>query len=310
MIRPEILLFSVTDAAGVEGVNRLAPEALELKVPCVARFDLAEAADLAAACKAPMLGLRLPSGEPGSGARERLKKVLGTLKSSDQSLLLELPQASWTDLKAALEAALAAVEQAGLADVLLCVRGWDPSALIRLHRGLVAWADGRGRIYPLLLALDSDEVPEELTLSASTAFGSLLLDGVGDAVLVETSTEGVDSVGLSYTILQSCGVRITKTDFVSCPSCGRTLFDLQEVTARIKQRTGHLVGVKIAIMGCIVNGPGEMADADFGYVGGAPDMINLYVGKDCVVRGIPMAEADGRLVELIKANGKWSEPLQ
>jgi (E)-4-hydroxy-3-methylbut-2-enyl-diphosphate synthase len=310
MIRPEILLFSVTDAAGVEGVNRLAPEALELKVPCVARFDLAEAAELAAGCKAQMIGVRLPSGEPGPGARERLKKVLGALKSSGQSLLLELPQASWADLKAALEAALASVEEAGLTDVLLCVRGWDPSALIRLHRGLVAWADARGRVYPLLLALDSDEDPEELTLSASTAFGSLLLDGVGDAVLVETSSEGADTVGLSYTILQSCGVRITKTDFVSCPSCGRTLFDLQEVTARIKQRTGHLVGVKIAIMGCIVNGPGEMADADFGYVGGAPDMINLYVGKDCVVRGIPMAEADGRLVELIKANGKWSEPVQ
>lgn len=103
-------------------------------------------------------------------------------------------------------------------------------------------------------------------------------------------------------------MRITKTEFISCPSCGRTLFDLQEVTARIKSRTSHLVGVKIAIMGCIVNGPGEMADADFGYVGGAPGLINLYVGKECVEKGIPMAAADERLIGLIKENGKWVEP--
>ncbi|HTB21153.1 MAG TPA: (E)-4-hydroxy-3-methylbut-2-enyl-diphosphate synthase [bacterium] len=308
MIRPEILLFSVTDAEGVEGVNRLVPEALELKVPCVARFDLADAAELGSGCRAQTIAVRLPSGAPGPGARERFGRVLGQLRSSGQALLLELPQASWPDFLAALEPALAAVEESGPAEVALCVRGWDPSALIHLHRGLCSWADARGKIYPLLLAMDSEESAEELTLSASSLFGSLLLDGVGDGVLVETSAEGADTVGLSYTVLQSCGVRITKTDFVSCPSCGRTLFDLQEVTARIKKRTGHLVGVKIAIMGCIVNGPGEMADADFGYVGGAPDMINLYVGKDCVARGIPMAEADGRLVELIKANGKWTEP--
>ena len=308
MIRPEILLLSVTDAEGVEGVNRLVPEALERKVPVVARFDLAEAPQLAPACKAQCLGLRLPSGAPGPGARERLGLVLRHLQASGQSLLLEFPQAPWADLQAALEPALAAVAEAGLKDVVLCLRGWEPSGLIHLHRGFAAWAGAHAIAWPLLLALDSDEPAEELTLSAATLFGSLLLDGVGDALLLETSSPEADLVGLSYNILQATGVRISKTDFISCPSCGRTLFDLQDVTARIKKRTGHLVGVKIAIMGCIVNGPGEMADADFGYVGGAPDMINLYVGKDCVERGIPMAEADGRLVELIKANGKWSDP--
>jgi len=307
MIRPEILLFSATDAADVDGINQLLPLALDLKVPCVARFDLADAADLAGSCKAPMVGLRLPSGEPGPAARLRLRQAIEAFKVSGQSLLLELPQASWVDLLAALNPALSAVEEASLVNVLLCVRGWDPSALIHLYRGLVAWSDARTVKYPLLMALDSEESSDELTLSASSFFGSLLLDGVGDAILVETSSPEADTVGLSFTVLQSCGVRITKTDFISCPSCGRTLFDLQEVTARIKQRTGHLVGVKIAIMGCIVNGPGEMADADFGYVGGAPGMINLYVGKDCVAKGIPMAEADARLVELIKQGAKWSE---
>lgn len=103
-------------------------------------------------------------------------------------------------------------------------------------------------------------------------------------------------------------MRSVKTDFVSCPSCGRTLFDLQEVTEQIKQKTGHLPGVAIAIMGCIVNGPGEMADADFGYVGGAPGKVDLYVGKEVVKRGIPNELACDALVQLIKDNGRWQNP--
>jgi (E)-4-hydroxy-3-methylbut-2-enyl-diphosphate synthase len=103
-------------------------------------------------------------------------------------------------------------------------------------------------------------------------------------------------------------MRSFKTDFISCPSCGRTLFDLQEVTRRISARTAHLPGVKIAIMGCIVNGPGEMADADFGYVGSKPGMIDLYVGKKCVEKDIPFSQADDRLVELLKAHNRWQEP--
>ena len=102
--------------------------------------------------------------------------------------------------------------------------------------------------------------------------------------------------------------RNSKTDYVACPSCGRTLFDLQETTERIKSKTSHLVGVRLAIMGCIVNGPGEMADADFGYVGGAPGQVNLYVGKECVEKGVPAGHADDRLVELIKSRGKWQDP--
>ena len=103
-------------------------------------------------------------------------------------------------------------------------------------------------------------------------------------------------------------MRLSKTEFVACPSCGRTLFNLQETTERIQRMTGHLKGVKIAIMGCIVNGPGEMADADFGYVGGAPGKVNLYVGKECVEKGVPSALADERLIELIRSRGKWVDP--
>ena len=103
-------------------------------------------------------------------------------------------------------------------------------------------------------------------------------------------------------------MRNTKTEYVSCPSCGRTLFDLQEVTEQIRVRTGHLPGVSIAIMGCIVNGPGEMADADFGYVGGAPGKIDLYVGKEVVRRAIPMESATDQLIELIQEHGRWVDP--
>ena len=147
-------------------------------------------------------------------------------------------------------------------------------------------------------------------LNAATNIGSLLCDGIGDAVLVQGEEAPGQSLRIAYNILQAAGVRIFKTDYVACPSCGRTLFNLQETTARIKAATSHLKGVKIAIMGCIVNGPGEMADADFGYVGGAPGKVNLYVGKTPVKFNIPQAEAVDRLVDLIREHGRWVEPVQ
>jgi (E)-4-hydroxy-3-methylbut-2-enyl-diphosphate synthase len=150
--------------------------------------------------------------------------------------------------------------------------------------------------------------PKIALLRASVVIGSLLADGIGDAILIRGEAGGGQSLRLAYNILQAAGCRSFKTDYVACPSCGRTLFNLQTVTARIKSRTEHLKGVKIAIMGCIVNGPGEMADADFGYVGGAPGKINLYVGKTAIKFNIPEAEAVDRLVDLIKEHNKWVEP--
>ncbi len=145
-------------------------------------------------------------------------------------------------------------------------------------------------------------------LAASTNIGSLLCDGIGDAILVQGEEAPGQALRLSYNILQAAGSRIFKTDYVACPSCGRTLFNLQTTTAKIKAATLHLKGVKIAIMGCIVNGPGEMADADFGYVGGAPGKVNLYVGKTAVKFNIPEAEAVDRLKDLIREHGKWVDP--
>ncbi len=148
----------------------------------------------------------------------------------------------------------------------------------------------------------------DLLLEASMLTGALLCDGIGDLVSVETVGPVRQSARLAYDILQGARTRSTKTEFVACPSCGRTLFDLQSTTQRIRAATGHLKGVTIAVMGCIVNGPGEMADADFGYVGGAPGKVNLYVGKDCVRFHIPAEEAVDALIHLIKEHGKWVEP--
>jgi (E)-4-hydroxy-3-methylbut-2-enyl-diphosphate synthase len=184
---------------------------------------------------------------------------------------------------------------------------------IAAFRLLAAKLKRLGRNNPILLkdCLKFEATPLEpkiALLRAAVVIGSLLADGIGDAILVRGEAGAGQSLRLAYNILQAAGCRTFKTDYVACPSCGRTLFNLQTVTARIKKRTEHLKGVKIAIMGCIVNGPGEMADADFGYVGGAPNKINLYVGKTAIKFNIPEAEAVDRLVDLIKEHGKWTEP--
>ena len=161
---------------------------------------------------------------------------------------------------------------------------------------------------PLLLRVDASRFAEDPLLFSSVYLGSLLCDGIGDAVRIEGYKTPGDALRLAFNILQGTRLRLFKTEFISCPSCGRTQFDLEETTRRIKARTAHLKGVKIAIMGCIVNGPGEMADADFGYVGWGPGKVSLFVGKDLIEKDIPYAEADERLVRLIKSHGRWTEP--
>ncbi|KRO70680.1 MAG: hypothetical protein ABR81_04015 [Cryomorphaceae bacterium BACL11 MAG-121128-bin16] len=148
---------------------------------------------------------------------------------------------------------------------------------------------------------------DQLQLSASSDFGALLLDGLGDGIFIATencgSSQSVNSLG--FGILQASRTRISKTEYISCPSCGRTLFDLQETTAKIRKETDHLKGIKIGIMGCIVNGPGEMADADYGYVGTGPGKITLYKEQTIVEKNIPESKAVTALIDLIKKHGDW-----
>jgi (E)-4-hydroxy-3-methylbut-2-enyl-diphosphate synthase len=170
-----------------------------------------------------------------------------------------------------------------------------------------------GLTAPIILERDIRSASIDVcVLHASTDLGGLLVDGLGDGTMLQVGTpEYVDlqqSIRLSFTILQATRTRMTKTEYISCPSCGRTLFDLQETTARIRSHTDHLKGVKIGIMGCIVNGPGEMADADYGYVGSGPDRITLYRGQEIVQRNIPSDGAVEALIDIIKSDDRWVVP--
>ncbi len=182
------------------------------------------------------------------------------------------------------------VHAARLVAARLAARGADDVAIVLRHRRR------------------PDESSDDALLRAAVELGAPLCDGIGDLVSIAGVGAPDGALELAYRVLQGARQRTTWTEFISCPSCGRTLFDLEETTARIKERTQHLSGVKIAVMGCIVNGPGEMADADFGYVGSGPGLVNLYVGKECVERKIPDTEACDRLVELIRAHGRWVDP--
>ncbi len=203
---------------------------------------------------------------------------------------------------------LAASTAAGVSDLAFSVDAALPVQAVRLAAARLS-ARAAGDV-PIVLRhrRRADAGDEETCLRAGLDLGAPLADGIGDAVALAGFGDAAQALDLAYRVLQGARQRTTRTEFISCPSCGRTLFDLEEVTARIKARTQHLPGVKIAVMGCIVNGPGEMADADFGYVGSGPGIVNLYVGKECVERKVPEAQAPDRLVELIRAHGRWVDP--
>lgn len=208
----------------------------------------------------------------------------------------------------------------------ILVESSDPSiweALLTLHPPLIVFAPKRSPASsarkfvdwlkekelkaPLILHFRQKSKGQEGAIQAASLYGALLTDGLAEGLWLDLPLSLEEKRFLSFSILQGSRMRSVKTEFISCPSCGRTLFDLQDVTKRIQSKTAHLPGVKIAIMGCIVNGPGEMADADFGYVGSKPGKIDLYVGKACVERDIDFAEADDRLIGLIKQHGRWIE---
>jgi (E)-4-hydroxy-3-methylbut-2-enyl-diphosphate synthase len=202
-----------------------------------------------------------------------------------------------------LVATVAALRAAGAAGVI--VEAPVSGAGRTVARALAAALDHADLPAPILLSADLGDG----ALEAARDLGGLLVDGIGDAVEIEAPADRArEAADLAYAVLQASRVRMTRTDYIACPGCGRTLFDLESTTERIRGRTGHLKGLKIAVMGCIVNGPGEMADADFGYVGSAPGRVNLFVGKECVARNVPEADADDRLVALIRERGRWTEP--
>jgi (E)-4-hydroxy-3-methylbut-2-enyl-diphosphate synthase len=208
-----------------------------------------------------------------------------------------------------------------LDDELLAALKNDPTAVLLIdtynphgmpeQRAIFVKLMNAGNDIPVIIGRAYQNLDEDqIQLYASTDMGGLLVGGLGDGIFIAAENCGPDQTinRLGFGILQASRTRISKTEYISCPSCGRTLFDLQETTARIRERTNHLKGVKIGIMGCIVNGPGEMADADYGYVGTGVGKISLYKEKDVVRRAIPTEEAVDALIDLIKEHGDWVEP--
>ncbi|MBI4026127.1 MAG: (E)-4-hydroxy-3-methylbut-2-enyl-diphosphate synthase [Verrucomicrobia bacterium] len=233
------------------------------------------------------------------------QKLARQAQQNDFAVQCNAPVGQFKKLKEFLAAAM----RENLARILVGIGFESGVSPLVAHRMLAAFLDSENSPFPIhLQEMGSHRSDLESLIETSKLFGALLCDGIGDSVQVGDGSHPVAATQLAYNILQATGNRITKTEYVSCPSCGRTLFHLQTVTDRIKKRTAHLKGVKIGIMGCIVNGPGEMADADFGYVGGAPGKVNLYVGRECVQYHVPEDEAEQRLIELIKSRGKWHEP--
>ncbi|HHE07662.1 MAG TPA: 4-hydroxy-3-methylbut-2-en-1-yl diphosphate synthase, partial [Chlorobaculum parvum] len=164
--------------------------------------------------------------------------------------------------------------------------------------------------YPLVVRYRRREGDRSgVLIESAVQTGTLFCDGIGDILALDTPLSADDEISLGFNILQAARIRMSKTEFISCPGCGRTYFELEKTTALIKQRVSHLKGLKSGIMGCIVNGPGEMADADFGYVGSGKGRISLYVGKECVEENLSEAVALERLIELIRKNGKWVDPV-
>jgi (E)-4-hydroxy-3-methylbut-2-enyl-diphosphate synthase len=313
--RAEIVSVGLEDASEIEALERLRAS-MELVAPRVAlsaavapplREELEAAAWERLFGAAHRVAVSVPG--PATGASADLVDRLLALSARSRAAVLVEATSRRGSARDAIELAVEAARRAGPAGARLLL-AMDPTldlTPLLAYRKLAARLEEAGCAVPVVLldrpvARGADDV-----LGPAAALGGLLCQGIGDTIRVDVGSAS-DARRLGFNILQAARVRMTKTEFISCPSCGRTLFDLETTTATIKRRTAHLKGLKIAVMGCVVNGPGEMADADFGYVGWGDEKIALFVGKEMVERDIPTDQAADRLVALIKKNGKWVEP--
>jgi (E)-4-hydroxy-3-methylbut-2-enyl-diphosphate synthase len=189
--------------------------------------------------------------------------------------------------------------------VVVSMKASNPRVMVAAYRTLVAAMDAEGMRYPLHLGVTEAGNGLDGRVKSAVGIGALLVDGLGDTIRVSLTEPPEDEIPVARAILQACGLDRSRTEFIACPGCGRTLFSLSPVLEAVKAAVGHLPGLKIAVMGCIVNGPGEMADADYGYVGAGPGRITLYRGREIVRRDIPQDEALSALTDLLKADGVW-----
>lgn len=254
---------------------------------------------------------RRPTNAVGSIGGQNVPIVATTLCPADVAAIATKPDFFLSDVNWKAVDASAKAEGFSDDDVLhLTSHHANPVGEIEafIHR---LWDNGCKA--PVVVRMRYDDADEEdVQVKAGADFGALLLNGLVDGIVLDAPNlpNNADAVAYSFGILQAARRRTTKTEYISCPSCGRTLYDLQHAVKEIKAATSHLKGLKIGIMGCIVNGPGEMADADYGYVGAAVGKVSLYKGKECVERNVPQDVALTHLIDLIKANGDWTEPKQ
>lgn len=254
---------------------------------------------------------RRPTNAVGSIGGQNVPVVATTLSPADVAAIATKPDYFLSDVN--WKAVDASAKSEGFSDddvLLLTSHHANPVGEIEafIHR---LWDNGCKA--PVVVRMSYDDANEEdVQVKAGADFGALLLNGLVDGIVLDAPNlpNNADAVAYSFGILQAARRRTTKTEYISCPSCGRTLYDLQHAVKEIKAATSHLKGLKIGIMGCIVNGPGEMADADYGYVGAAVGKVSLYKGKECVERNVPQDVALTHLIDLIKANGDWTEPKQ
>lgn len=252
----------------------------------------------------------VPDGEAESEERRKSRWSNSLTRVEGLDFTAESLEAPIIDIDLALTAADTALSTLrNNPDAVIRLTASTPAATL-LMRSFMSVVRAAGLDNPVILWRDYTGMDaDNTTIAASIDLGSLLLAGYADAIRITNPVITSDRINaLSLNILQATRQRISKTEYISCPGCGRTLYDLQSTIRAIKEVTSHLKGLKIGIMGCIVNGPGEMADADYGYVGAGPDRVSLYKGKECIVRNIPTADAIPMLIELIKTNGDWKEP--
>lgn len=199
-------------------------------------------------------------------------------------------------------------EELEFLDLVLSLKASNTRVMIAANRLLVQRMQDEGMNYPVHLGVTEAGAGEDGRIKSSVGIGSLLADGIGDTIRVSLTEDPEQEIPVAYAILQATGVRITKTEYIACPSCSRTLFDIQKTLATIQSRTSHLKGLKIAVMGCIVNGPGEMADAHYGYVGAGRGKVSLYKGQTVVRKNIDESDAVDELIALIREQGDWINP--
>lgn len=196
----------------------------------------------------------------------------------------------------------------GFTDLVVALKASNPKVMIRANRMMVETMDRNGMNYPLHLGVTEAGWGESGRIKSAVGIGSLLADGIGDTIRVSLTEDPELEIPVAYNILQAAGARISQTEYISCPSCARTLFNIREAVVKIREHTRHLKGLKIAVMGCIVNGPGEMADADYGYVGAGKGKVILYKKQEAVKKDIDEAIAVEELIRLIREHGDWIDP--